>query len=442
VRQTAVDAEVGSERVTLAGRGFVRGFKVGKEVVQLKALFLLVNPVDRPSVDTYGLWEQIASELEPYVSSEFVIERLDMPTEENLSQSLLRHGWDVLHIVTHGHEREASAYSTLALMNAENRSRYLSAKHFAALLSRSLSLKLVVLQAMGNESLMYTALAESFVDNGVPAVIGTTGFRGRLERLFISKLYQGLLAGFSLGRLREQLSNFGEKSDGMPAQVCLRGKDMENPVVPAASGFSEQVVSSGALVSAKTKDPGRPVEAPPAERARGGDSHTSLLSTVERPPESCSLELQRKRDSGIFDVFLSHNSEDKPQVKLLGAELMKAGILPWLDVWELRPGEMWQPALYQQIHNIKSAAVCIGSAGIHRWQEHEINTIFIEFVDRKAPVIPVLLPNAPVNPEVPNFLRTMGWVDFRTSDPPPLDQLIWGITGRRPATRSEITGTP
>jgi hypothetical protein len=46
-----------------------------------------------------------------------------------------------------------------------------------------------------------------------------------------------------------------------------------------------------------------------------------------------------------------------------------------------------------------------------------------------CPVIPVLLSNAPKQPELPVFLEGMTWVDFRRSSPEPMKQLIWGITG-------------
>jgi len=55
-----------------------------------------------------------------------------------------------------------------------------------------------------------------------------------------------------------------------------------------------------------------------------------------------------------------------------------------------------------------------------------------EFVERKLPVIPVLLPGAPEQPELPLFLKAFTWVDLRkglSSDG--LERLVWGITGRR-----------
>ena len=50
---------------------------------------------------------------------------------------------------------------------------------------------------------------------------------------------------------------------------------------------------------------------------------------------------------------------------------------------------------------------------------------------RKCPVIPVILADAPQKPKLPLFLREMTWVDFRKNEPDPLQQLIWGITGKK-----------
>ena len=139
-----------------------------------------------------------------------------------------------------------------------------------------------------------------------------------------------------------------------------------------------------------------------------------------------------KRASGTFDVFLCHNSGDKPAVKRIAQRLKEAGLLPWLDVWELPPGQPWQWLLEQQIGSIRAAAVFVGSGGLGPWQEQELYGFLREFVGRKVPVIPVLLPDAPMKPELPIFLRAMTWVDFRADDPDPLAHLIWGITGQRP----------
>ncbi len=134
-----------------------------------------------------------------------------------------------------------------------------------------------------------------------------------------------------------------------------------------------------------------------------------------------------------FDVFLCHNAVDKAEVTKIANALKERGILPWLDVWELRPGVPWQPALEKQIKKIKAAAVFVGKNGVGPWQEAEIAAFLRQFVKRHCPVIPVILPGgAKKKPRLPVFLDGMGWVDFRVTEPDPMDALMWGVTGQKP----------
>jgi eukaryotic-like serine/threonine-protein kinase len=60
-----------------------------------------------------------------------------------------------------------------------------------------------------------------------------------------------------------------------------------------------------------------------------------------------------------------------------------------------------------------------------------------KFVNRKCAVIPVILPLAKGTPELPWPLENLHRVDFRT-DSYPLQRLIWGITGKKPAELEEV----
>lgn len=144
---------------------------------------------------------------------------------------------------------------------------------------------------------------------------------------------------------------------------------------------------------------------------------------------------QRLADQG-FDVFMCHNSRDKAEVKAVGLELMKRGLKPWLDEWELRPGFRWQPVLEEQVREIKSAAVFVGAEGLGPWQSEEIGAFLSACVKRGIPVIPVLLPDAPLQPELPVFLAQRHFVDFRRAEPDPFEQLVFGVTGKRIPTPS------
>ena len=50
-----------------------------------------------------------------------------------------------------------------------------------------------------------------------------------------------------------------------------------------------------------------------------------------------------------YDVFLSHSSVDKPGVEELARRLKKEGIEPFLDKWNLIPGQPWQEALEEAL---------------------------------------------------------------------------------------------
>ena len=160
---------------------------------------------------------------------------------------------------------------------------------------------------------------------------------------------------------------------------------------------------------------------------------------IQRARATAQSTVQGKQEIKDFDVFLCYNTVDRPSVIEIGERLKERGILPWLDEWELRPGLPWQRLLGQQIEQIKSAAVFVGKDGVGPWQEQELEAFLRQFVRRECPVIPVILSEALREPELPIFLEGMRWVDFRTQasiqDIGPMEQLIWGITGKRRSLR-------
>jgi hypothetical protein len=67
------------------------------------------------------------------------------------------------------------------------------------------------------------------------------------------------------------------------------------------------------------------------------------------PPPVISGDLDEKHSRGEYDVFLCHNSNDKPAVLEIANVLLARGYLPWIDVRDLRPGFSWQRAIEAQI---------------------------------------------------------------------------------------------
>lgn len=141
-----------------------------------------------------------------------------------------------------------------------------------------------------------------------------------------------------------------------------------------------------------------------------------------------------------FDVFLSHNSGDKPAVRKLGELLKKRNLQVWLDEWELIPGRKFQQDLEDLIEQIRSVAVLIGDKGLGPWQEAEMRAFLDESMSRGIPIIPVLLPGAPIDVRLPLFLRAYTWVDCRDGfSTAMIDRLVWGVTGDKPKTAKRTT---
>jgi hypothetical protein len=374
-------------------------------------LCVLANPSDLPRFDEARIWRDIEDTLQPFQArGAFAYERLADPTEAALRKRLAQGPWHVLHFVVHAQERGAAHYGTIALQSSDGRARNLTAGYVAGLLKETPSLKLVVLQGCDEASACFDTVAKALVEQAGVVVVTAPPLYRKAPQVFLSKLYAGLLMGLNAESLSRELATALPPVAINAPGVQVLCSDRARPI------FSAEMPQVASMAATST--------------AGNAGNVASSVSPAGEP--AWHEVLKRKRAAGEFDVFLCHNSADKPAVKRIGQQLKEAGILPWLDVWELPPGQPWQPLLEQQIGCIKSAAVCFGSSGVGPWQEQEMYGFLREFVSRKTPVIPLLLPDAPHAPELPIFLRAMTWVDFRNGDPDPLEGLIWGITGQRP----------
>jgi tetratricopeptide (TPR) repeat protein len=147
----------------------------------------------------------------------------------------------------------------------------------------------------------------------------------------------------------------------------------------------------------------------------------------------------------LYDVFLSHQSGDKPQIEALAARLEdEAGLKPFLDKWHLIPGEPWQEALEEALNQSKTCAVFLGPGGLGPWENEEMRVALDERVSNKTfRVIPVLLPGAEPKDKktLPRFLSRLTWVDFRggLDDPETFRRLVAGIRGLAPGRQPAFT---
>jgi hypothetical protein len=169
------------------------------------------------------------------------------------------------------------------------------------------------------------------------------------------------------------------------------------------------------------------------ELANGTDQATAAMDAsadAEREVAAASAVVRGKEEVEEFDVFLCHNWDDKPAVRELARRLRARGLRPWLDERELRPGLRWQPLLEEVLAGIPAAAVIVGPGGIGPWQNQELDVLMGMSVQGRCTVVPVLLPGANRN-DLRLFLNGLTWVDLAASEPDPIDQLMWGITGRQ-----------
>lgn len=135
-----------------------------------------------------------------------------------------------------------------------------------------------------------------------------------------------------------------------------------------------------------------------------------------------------------FDVFLSHNSHDKPLVEKIAQRLVgQAKLRPFLDKWHLIPGVEWQPELEDALRLSKTVAVFIGPSGNGSWHHEEMQVALKRAVREKKEfrVIPVLLPEGDAS-SMSDFLQLRTWVDFSvgTNNDIAFKRLVAGILGK------------
>jgi TIR domain len=130
-----------------------------------------------------------------------------------------------------------------------------------------------------------------------------------------------------------------------------------------------------------------------------------------------------------FDVFLCHNSQDKPMVRLLNETLKNGGIRTWLDEDQIHPGDVWQDKLEAIISNIAACLVIVGDSGFGPWQDQERRAFISEFVNRGCKIIPVLIGKLTTPPELPLFLKQFMWSDLREDDGRQVAKIIAALRG-------------
>ena len=112
-----------------------------------------------------------------------------------------------------------------------------------------------------------------------------------------------------------------------------------------------------------------------------------------------------------YDVFLSHNAQDKPSVRRLAERLKQAGLRVWFDEWNVRSGDIIALKVDEGLEQSRVLLLCISpNALASGWVALERSTaIHRDPANEGRRFIPLLLADC----ELPDTLRRYKYVDFR-----------------------------
>ncbi|MEH0575666.1 toll/interleukin-1 receptor domain-containing protein [Streptomyces sp. B21-108] len=107
-------------------------------------------------------------------------------------------------------------------------------------------------------------------------------------------------------------------------------------------------------------------------------------------------------------AFLSHASEDKSEfTEPLARDLAKLGVDPWLDRWEIRPGDSLVQKLFDEgLADADAVVVVVSRHSVTKaWVREELDQGMVSRIERGTRLVPVRLDDV----EVPAPLRHLVW---------------------------------
>jgi small GTP-binding protein len=115
-----------------------------------------------------------------------------------------------------------------------------------------------------------------------------------------------------------------------------------------------------------------------------------------------------------FDVFLSHSSSDKAEVRPLAERLRKDGLRVWFDVWEIRPGDSIPAKIEEGLERSRVLVLCMSANAFGSdWAQLESGTFrFRDPLNKARRFIPLRLDDAPIKGSLAQFL----YINWRQAD--------------------------
>lgn len=139
-------------------------------------------------------------------------------------------------------------------------------------------------------------------------------------------------------------------------------------------------------------------------------------------------------------VFISHSSKDKPAVEQLAIALNERGVVPWLDKWEIGPGDDIVAKINDGLDTANAGLIVFSKHSEEsRWVEAEVSYLTYARIKEGKVLIPVV---AGDNPFVPALLRPLARCGIdevdaivdallhRRAGPPPARSAAVGLSER------------
>jgi TIR domain len=133
-----------------------------------------------------------------------------------------------------------------------------------------------------------------------------------------------------------------------------------------------------------------------------------------------------------FDVFISYGHADADWVRVLAENLHRVGFEVFFDEWEIQAGDVLVHRLEAGVRGAANGILVVSPASVSRpWVMEEYAAMLTRTVAGQQRLIPVLLGKV----ELPPFVASRIWVDFRDADSPTyeerLNELVRALRGER-----------
>ena len=139
----------------------------------------------------------------------------------------------------------------------------------------------------------------------------------------------------------------------------------------------------------------------------------------------------------IYDVFISHNSQDKPIVKDLANRLEADGLKVWLDEWEILAGDSILSKVEHGLSKSRHVVYMMSDNSINsNWVTLErLTPMFNDPLNNSRRLLPVLLEDT----IIPDMIKQFYYIDWRKGEEHEYKKLLAACKDEKPPRKPSIS---